>query len=115
MNAKDAIYVGVCDHSAPSTNDMRLYWNSGRGARVKDAIFESGLTTSADLQRKIIEELEQDQVKWLVIEERQEVDEQLGHQAIPTPSTELDVYIREHYVVMKGFGPYYVLRWDAER
>lgn len=110
-SSADAIFVGLPDHSRidPNySNDLRIYWLAGRKIGVRTFQLEPGMATEAWGQRELMADLEQNNVKWVVIESISWLEYPLD----PHPrigSKLLDQYIATHYRREATFGSYSIL------
>jgi hypothetical protein len=57
----------MADHRRTFVNDMRLYWLLGRRVGTAQFMLAAGLTDTAEVQREIIRDLSQRQVRWVVL------------------------------------------------
>jgi hypothetical protein len=104
----DAIFSGVPDHSTVYLNNLRIYWLADRPIGVRTFQLETRMATEAPVQQGIIADLEQNKVKWVVIDNVPwEPDPTFAaHRYVG--SKLLDQYIASHYQVEAKFGPFVV-------
>jgi hypothetical protein len=103
------IFVGNGDHSKLYLNDLRMYWLSERPIGVKMFQLEATVATEAPVQRGIIDDLERNQVMWIVLDDALDGDG-FWPPAEYEGSRLLDDYIADHFAEEARFGHYIVLR-----
>ena len=122
----DALITYIKDHSAPNAmifsgstrhdllagNDVLLYFAAERQAGVRDYSMAPGITTRRDVQQRIVDDLQRNNVALIV----------LGDNGIPPEPnrsressgvTLLDDYIAANYRIVQQFGSYFVLAPQA--
>ena len=108
----EPIFSGSTRHDLLAGNDVTLYFAAERQAGVRDYSMMPGITTRRDVQQRIIDDLQRNNVKLLV----------LGDNGIPQESnrsressgvTLLDEYIAANYRIVQQFGSYFVLAPQA--
>ena len=108
----DPIFVGVQDHSRIFFNNLRFYWLSGRPIGVREFQLEDKIATEAPVQQQIIHDLDQNHVKWAIIDRDQpkgEGDEGFVRRAY-SGATLLDAFVRENFKEESRFGRFAILR-----
>jgi hypothetical protein len=106
----DPIFVGVQDHSKIFFNNLRFYWLSGRPIGVREFQLEDKIASEAAVQRKIIHDLDQNHVKWAIIDRDQpKGDEGFVHRAYSGAKL-LDAFVREHFKEESRFGRFAILQ-----
>jgi hypothetical protein len=103
----ELIFSGVVDHDRLFINDLLVYFATDRHAGVWDFSMDPGTTTTAPVQRRIVNDLRRNRVRLVVlldipIPRYESIQENSG-------VTILDDYIAANYVKAKRFGPYTVL------
>jgi hypothetical protein len=107
-SSADAIFSGVPDYSTVSGNNLRIYWLADRPIGVRSFQLETRVTTGAPVQQGIIADLEQNQVKWVLIDSVPWVPDATFAAHPYSGSKILDEYIANNYRVEARFGPYLV-------
>jgi hypothetical protein len=102
------IFVGVKDHSRVFWNNLRMYWLSGRPIGVKTFQLETRMATEAAVQQEIVDDLERNQVAWIILDNLGDGDE-VYVKADYQGSELLDRYIATHFAQQAAFGPYMIL------
>jgi hypothetical protein len=105
----DPIFVGVQDHSRVFFNNLRIYWLAGRPIGTRVFQLETRVATELVVQKKIIEDLEQNGVNWMIIDRQPEPGDQTFQAARYVGSNLLDEYIASHYREDARYGQYAVL------
>jgi hypothetical protein len=101
----DAIFVGAPVNSKIDTNysnDLRAYWLAGRKVGVRTFELEPGMITKPVIQRDLINDLQRNNVSWLVIDSAyssRDIQAYNGSQL-------LDQYITANYREEAQFGSY---------
>lgn len=105
----DAIFVGVPDHSRIYMNDLRFYWLAGRPIGVRTFQLEARIASEPQVQQGIIADLEQRNVKWVIIDAEPWVPDPTFVQQHYVGSKMLDEFIANNYREEARFGSYAVL------
>lgn len=105
----DAIFVGVPDHSRIYTNNLRTYWLAGRPIGTRTFQLETRIATEPQVQQGIITDLEQNHVKWVIIDAEPWVPDPTFVNRPYVGSKMLDEFIASHYREEARFGSYAVL------
>jgi hypothetical protein len=112
----EQIYVGVERHDAIVVNDPRFYYLAGRLGCCRYSELHPGVTDRIAPQREIIEDLEKEGVRAVVIwrfgwpdSVMARVKKQRMAEAPGTGATLLNEYIAEHFAVIMSRGEYDVL------
>jgi len=111
----DAIFVGVPDHSRIYLNNLRIYWLAGRPIGVRTFQLEARIATEPEVQKGIIEDLKQNNVKWVIIDTNPWVPDPTFVRHPYAGSKMLDEYIAQHYREEARFGLYKILRLESPR
>jgi hypothetical protein len=106
----DRIFVGVRDHSRIFVSNLRLYWLSGRPIGVREFQLEDRIATEAPVQREIIRDLDQNHVKWCIIDRDPPTGDQGFIRRAYSGATLLDAFVREHFTEESRFGKFAILR-----
>jgi hypothetical protein len=106
----DRIFVGVQDHSRIYFSNLRLYWLSGRPIGVRQFQLEDKIATEAPVQREIIRDLDQNHVKWCIIDRHQPIGDEGFIRRAYSGATLLDAFVREHFREESRFGRFAILR-----
>jgi len=109
----DAIFSGVPDHSTIYGNNLLIYWLADRPIGVRTFQLETRVATEAPVQQGIIADLEQNNVKWVVIDGVHVEPDRTFTAHHYVGSKLLDQYIASHYHVEARFGSYVVSRRKA--
>lgn len=102
------IYVGNVRHDRTRVNDVMFYFLANRPCGTRYHELVPGLTTTAAVQRQMIEDLERNDVRYIVLSSR---FERLARRRLPpsfTGSSLLDDWIRLHYRPVEQFDSYEV-------
>jgi hypothetical protein len=98
----DRVFSGMQYQGGYPGNDVRAYWLMRRPTGVHDVMLTRGLTTTAAAEQQIMNDLESNRVRWLL----------LWNGLTPPPETPpltpLDRFVRDRYRVEKQFGQYEV-------
>jgi hypothetical protein len=103
------IFVGVANHSKVFWNDLRMYWLAERPIGVKMFQLETKVATEAPVQQSIIDDLERNQVMWIVLDNALDGDD-VWLETAYEGSRLLDDYIAGHFVEEARFGHYVIFR-----
>jgi hypothetical protein len=107
-SSTDAIFSGVPDHSTVYINNLLIYWLADRPIGVRTFQLEARVATEAPVQQGIIADLEQNKVKWVLLD-GVPWDGDSTFKAHPYVGSKLlDQYIDSHYRVEARFGSYVV-------
>jgi hypothetical protein len=109
----EAIFVGVPDHSRIYVNNLRFYFLADRPIGVHTFQLETRVATEAPVQQAIIHDLDQNNVKWVILDGTKWTPDKafLAHPYVG--SKLLDEYIASHYREEAEVGAYSILsRWD---
>ena len=107
-SSADAIFSGVPDHSTIYGNNLLIYWLADRPIGVRTFQLEARVATEVPIQQGIVADLEQNKVKWVLIDGVR-VDPDPTFAAHPYVGSKLlDQYIASHYRVEARFGAYVV-------
>jgi len=100
----ERIYVGSMRHDQVFNNDIMFYFLSDRHSATKYHDLHPGITTTASIQEKIIEDMEMWRVKYIVlcydsVKNANEIN-------IKNGSKILDNFIRDNFTLDQKFGDY---------
>jgi hypothetical protein len=105
----EPIFVGVADHSRVFFNSMRAYWLSGRPIGVRRFQLETQDATEEVVQREIIQDLNQNHVRWAIIQRNPSVGDVNFLRRAYVGSALLDRFILANFQVKTHFGSFAVL------
>jgi hypothetical protein len=105
----EAIFSGVPDHSRIYMNNLRFYFLAGRPIGVRVFQLEPVVATEAPVQQEIIHDLDQNKVKWVILDSGFWSPDKtfLTHHYVG--SRLLDQYITSQYHEEARFGEYQIL------
>jgi hypothetical protein len=63
----DSVYIGLTDHSRTHKNHVRSYWLLDRKIGVRFPELNPGITTEPDVQKAMIRDLVNNNVRWIVL------------------------------------------------
>jgi len=111
--ADERIYVGLKRHDTPVINDLRFYYLTGRRNCCRYDELHPGITDRADVQREIIDAIEQHNVRCVVIwrfgwsQEVLDMIKEAHMAAIPgLGNTSLDEFIAGTFESLAHYGEY---------
>lgn len=100
----EKIYLGVNNHDRFLLNNVMLYFVSGRGYASRYHELHPGITTTAEVQQQIIQELREQKIRMVILS--------LNTSREPNSSSQdknlnlLDNYIRQHYRSVQRYQEY---------
>ena len=103
----DYVYIGVTDHANVYISQIKPYWKLGRKIGVKNYVLEPGLTTEEPIQAKMIAQLQENNVDWVILWEQPEAEIDF-RQRNYVGSDLLDRYIEQNYSLVKQIGTYWI-------
>ena len=106
---QDRIFVGAGRHDKILTNDMRLYFVTGRFAITKWQDFEPGVQTTLPIQNQIIASMQEYSPKFIVLNSAWDNLKEPNDSRFSSGVTTLDDYIHTHYTPQATFGTIAVL------
>jgi hypothetical protein len=110
----EAVYIGLQDHSRAYVNQIRTYWILGRRIGVKHYLLEPGLTTEDPVQTIMIQDIQKNNVNWIILVENRAGDKDFQKRRY-RGSSKQDLFIRKEFEVVYVFGKYSVLhRRDSQ-
>jgi hypothetical protein len=110
----DAVYIGLEDHSRAFMNQIRTYWILGRRIGVKHYLLEPGLTTEDPVQKIMIQDIQKNNVNWIILVENRPGGKDFDKRGY-RGSSRHDLFIRKYFEVVYVFGRYSVLhRRDSQ-
>jgi hypothetical protein len=104
----EKIFVGNLRHDRIWVNDILFYFLSERQSATMYHELHAGLVTTPQVQKKIIEEIEKNKVRYVVLwggHQKQEPNES----SMSSGVRDLDEFIRRNYIPVQSFGHYQVL------
>ena len=105
LKPNERFFIGLARHDRLMMNDLLTYFAVNHLPATHWAQFDPDLQTRADIQRQMIAELEQQQVRFVVLESQFDaVVERFNDSSKSSGVTLLDVYIRTHYHLVKARG-----------
>jgi hypothetical protein len=105
----EPIFVGVSDHSRVFYNSLRAYWLSGRPIGVRRFQLETQNATEEVVQREIIQDLNQNHVRWAIIQWNPWMGDVNFFRQAYVGSALLDRFILANFQVKTQFGSFAVL------
>jgi hypothetical protein len=102
----ERIFVGNSRHDRIFSNDVMLYFLSGRQSALKYHELVPGTADTALVQREMISDLERHKVRYLVLFDNEVIEPNASGKG--TGVVLLDDYIRSNFVYLKTFGQYAV-------
>ena len=109
----ERIFVGLTRHDKILVNDVFLYFAAGRLPATHWEQFDPGLQTSARIQSQMVEELQSQRVRCVILESTWDRAEEPNESARSSGVHLLDTYIRRHYRLVRRYGDVYVLLRQA--
>jgi hypothetical protein len=106
----DPIFVGVQDHSKVFFNNLQIYWLSDRPIGVREFQLETKIATEAAVQREIIHDIDQNHVKWVIIDRKQPEGDPTFARRGYSGATLLDAFLLANFKNEAQFGRYALLR-----
>jgi Dolichyl-phosphate-mannose-protein mannosyltransferase len=100
----ERIFVGLGRHDKIFINDDLMYFATGRMPATRWHQFDAGLQTRADIQGKIIAELQARRVRYVVLESTWDGVAEPNGSAISSGVHLLDEYIRSNYRPVQVYG-----------
>jgi len=104
----EAVYIGLQDHSRVFANHIRTYWILGRRIGVKHYLLEPGMTTEDPVQKIMIQDIQKNNVNWIILVENLAGDKDFQKRGY-SGSSRQDLFIRDAFEVIRVFGKYSVL------
>jgi hypothetical protein len=102
----ERIFIGLDRHDRLVSNDLLTYFLSARMPATHWSHFDPDLQTRTDIQMQMIQELEHQDVRYVVLESQYNaVLEQWNDSSRSSGVRVLDDYIRVHYSQVAQFGP----------
>ncbi|RJP17699.1 MAG: hypothetical protein C4520_15930 [Candidatus Abyssobacteria bacterium SURF_5] len=103
------IFVGNVRHDRLSVNDIMFYFLSERESATRYHMFDPGVTTTRDIQREIIREIEDNRVTCVVLWYGDEGAIGPNAGGVSSGITDLDHFIRTKFQLVQRFGDYLIL------
>jgi hypothetical protein len=101
----ERIFIGLDRHDRISQNDLVTYFTTNHLPATRWSHFDPDLQTRADIQQQMIEELDRQSVRYVVLEsEFDALGEKSNDSSKSSGVTILDDYIRTNYHQVKDFG-----------
>jgi hypothetical protein len=108
VSKDERIYIGSTRHDKVFNNDIMFYYLSERHSATKFHDLHPGITTTAEIQTKIVADIESWQVKYIVLHDDSQMLKKEMHDY--TGSHILDNFIRANFFLEKKFGLYSIWR-----
>jgi hypothetical protein len=105
----ERIFVGLTRHDKIFVNDVGLYFATARMPATRWHHFDPGLQTSERIQRAIIDELESQKVRYVVLESSWDDVPEPNRSSQSSGVFLLDEYLRRNYRLVRQFGQIYVV------
>jgi len=102
----EPIYVGNASHDRILESEPMIYFLAGRACATRYHELHPGVATTAPVQREIADQLEERQVRVLVLSGRFENLREPNGSSKSSGVRILDDYIARHYRPEEAFGPY---------
>jgi dolichyl-phosphate-mannose-protein mannosyltransferase len=112
--AGERIFVASTRHDRIVSNDILFYFLADRPSATRYHELHPGVVDTQAVQRAIIQDLGDQQVRYIVLETGGEEVREPNASGESTGVTELDAYIRAHYRPETAFGPHLILRRAPE-
>lgn len=106
---KDKVYVGLSQHDRVFANDAMFYFLLQRPSATRYHELHPGLTNTLPVQQEMVNDLERNQVKYVVVTNMFEGAREPNDSALSTGVTLLDDYIVQHYRTAQTIGSYRIL------
>jgi hypothetical protein len=107
-DSDEAVYIGLQDHSRAYANNIRTYWILGRRIGVKHYLLEQGLTTEDPIQEIMIQDIQDNNVNWIILMKNLAGDRDFQKRNYQGSSMK-DLFIRDEFEIIHVFGRYSVL------
>lgn len=104
----EPIFSGSTRHDLLAGNDVMLYFAAERQAGVRDYSMLPGITTRRDVQQRIVDDLQRNNVQLLVLGDNG-IPQEPNRSRESSGVTLLDEYIAANYRIIRQFGAYFVL------
>lgn len=108
----DPVYIGLKSHISVYMSPTRLFWITGRNIGVKNYMLEPGLTTEEPIQRKMVADLQDKKVVWMILRSNRRGDADFARRSYKGAGF-LDDYIRQNYEPVQEYGKYAVYKRRA--
>jgi hypothetical protein len=102
----DTIFVGTGEHDKIFTNNLVFYFAVNRRPATKWYHFDPGLQTTKPIQREIIQDLQNNKPKFIVIDSEWDANEEPNESSVRSGVKDLDDFIAQNYPVVARFGIY---------
>jgi len=106
----DPVFTGLTDHSRTFANSVRTMWRLGRPVPVFHHVFEPGITTREEVQRRMVDELESAGVQWMVLTDWAGIGDPGFFARKERGAEVLDSHIRARFTEVRRFGRYQILK-----
>jgi hypothetical protein len=97
---RDAVYFGTETHAHVDVNESELYFLADRRPGTRYINFDPGVVDRGEIQAQMIQQLEHNQVRVVVISSR------IPAPAVRAGSRLLDDYLAQHFVEVRRIGSY---------
>ncbi len=102
----EKIYVGVQNHDQFLLNDPLIYFLSERGYGTRYHELHPGITTTAEVQQQIIQELQQHRVRMVILAQRSSQEPNASRR--DNGVNLLDNYLHSRYRMVRELGEYQI-------
>jgi len=110
----EPIYVGVGTHDRIFVNEPLIYFLADRPAATRYHELHPGQATTRAVQQEIIDDLEREGVRWMVISTRYDGVREPNASALSSGITDLDDHIGARFRLFAQIGPYTILSRRAQ-
>ncbi|MEN6553268.1 MAG: hypothetical protein ABFC34_10355 [Methanobacterium sp.] len=107
------IFVGNVRHDRINANAEIIYFLANRQSATKYSDTHPGVVTTQPVQNEIINELEKNNVKYIVLYSGYENAKVYGKSNESSGVNDLDIFIKNHYHVVKIYGNYTIFAIDS--
>jgi len=105
----EKIFVCNIRHDRLTNNDVMFYFLAGRKSATKYYQFEPGFTTTKVIQDRIIRDLKETGVRYIVLWKLSDEYLEENESSVSSGITDLDDFIKNNFELRKDFGEYLVL------
>jgi hypothetical protein len=104
VSEDEKIFIGNARHDRIRINDIMLYFLSNRHSATKYHELHPGLATLSTVQRKIINDIEMQQVRYIIL--RNDNLEEPNESSKSSGVKSLDNFIQDKFILVQEFGDY---------
>lgn len=106
----DYLFVGGNRHDKAYSNDVALYFLTGRRPATKWYEFDPGLQTTAPRQREIVAELDNKKPPYIVLDSQWDDSKEPNRSGESSGVVILDDYLHSHFTPVANFGTVSILK-----